>query len=106
MLTNDSYPIHAYLIIINSIEKRYETLFEKEAYKYLDGKTVDKINSMSAHVFTLVNLASILQDSASTKSNELIKTLPPPKNIDCLLDDVDSLLKDLVELKEKTLRDL
>ena len=106
MLTNGGHPTQAFLIIIESIEKRYESLFEKDAYKYLDGKTVDKINSMSANVFCLVTLGSSLQESPAAKSSLLIQPLPTPKNIDLLLEDVDSLLKDLVELKEKTMRDL
>lgn len=101
MFTKGGHHIHTYSTIINSIEERYESLFEKEAYKYLDGKTVDKINSMSAAIFSLVSSASILKETPEAKSNTLLSPVAySNETFDYLAKLIDALLNDLLTLRK------
>ena len=57
MLTEGSRPSFALVQVAKSIEERYETLLERDAYKYLPGACVDIITRMSGDIFGIALLA-------------------------------------------------
>jgi hypothetical protein len=106
MYLEDGHYIHTFTTIIQSIENRYESLYDKEAYKYLDRITVDKINSMSANIFGLISIIESMKEMPNAKSNLPFSALPNvPIAFNNLVETIDSLLQDLYDIRDKVDKD-
>ena len=105
MLTKGGRPPFALVQIAKSIEERYETLLERDAYKYLPGTCVDLITGMSGYIFGIVMLAEGVRQVASENSVLLQAPLPasndgqPPLPFDELMEEIEQLLDQLFELR-------
>lgn len=99
MFTEGGHAITDFVFITDSIQNRYESLFEKEAYKYLSGDTVDTINSMSGSICgimsTTLHMKEKLKGNLVTVS--ATKTEPPVAK---LLEEIKKLKNDLYMLRK------
>lgn len=103
MLTEGGRPSIAFIQIAKTIEARYETLLQRDAYRYLPGSYVDIIMRISGSIFGIVALAEGVRTATSGKSalalmpvnNDL--TLQP--QFDDLMNDLELLLDQLFELR-------
>ena len=99
MFNSGTHTISSFIVVANSIEKRYESFFEKESYKYLSGDTVNTINAMSGSIsgvlITISNLSVTFKNDLSTKLPS-INQAP----LDNLLEEIDKLKDDLYTLRK------
>ncbi len=58
LLTKGDKPAFVLVEIAKSIEARYESLYEKDLYKYLPGNCVDIITRISGSIYGIVTLAT------------------------------------------------
>ncbi|MBS0354928.1 MAG: hypothetical protein JSR83_13650 [Proteobacteria bacterium] len=95
MFIKEGYPSIALVQIAKSIEGRYETLLQRDAYKYLPGSCVDIITCMSGDIFGIVVLAEGVRQANSEK----LALTPIPVSWDSPLPPrFDELMKDLQQL--------
>lgn len=106
MLTEGGRPSIALVQIAKSIEERYETLLQRDAYKYLPGSCVDIITRMSGDVFGIVVLAEGVRLATSEKP---VSGLTPislngggslPPRFDELMNDIQQLIDQLFEVRD------
>lgn len=105
MLTEGGRPPFALIQIAKSIEERYETLLERDSYKYLPGPCVDLITGMSGSIFGIVSLAEGVRQVVSENSGLALVPMPasnegqPPLPFDTLMEEIEQLLGQLFELR-------
>ncbi len=87
-----------------AIEKRYEVLLDREAYRFLSGESVELIGRMSGSVFGLTVLTKALAEIFRDKVNAIIPTSEDPTR-EKMIESLESLLKDL-DLFEDQIRQL
>jgi hypothetical protein len=93
-------PSIALVQIAKSIEDRYETLLQRDAYKYLPGSCVDIITRISGDIFGIVVLAEGIRQATSDKP--ALALMPIPPNNDRLPEArFDDLMKELQELVDQ-----
>lgn len=97
MLRDGGVPSFTLVQIAKSIEDRYETLLERDAYKYLPGPCVDIITEMSGDIFGIMTLAEGVRQATSDKP--ALAWVPMPANSDRPLPPrLDDLMKDIQRL--------
>lgn len=105
MLNSGNRPVLVLGELASSIEHRYETLLERDAYQYLPGPTVDLIVSMSGTVFGLTTLARGLERASKDKALASIDSILPSdrdqqiSSLDRLSNDLEKLLDHIYELR-------
>ena len=88
-----------------TIERRYETLLERDAYLYLPGRSVDVINNISGNIYGIRTLALQLVEHPATNSNEPLSMIyqQPPEplvsQLKALLIDLDTLINQIYEIR-------
>lgn len=85
------------------IENGYKALSDKEIYEFLKGETIDLIASMSGHVSGLITSAELIYDLYKSTGNVMLPVLNQsgnPAPTQALLDDLDTLDKQIRELRE------
>ena len=93
-------PMLAILQITESIENRYETLLERESYKYLPGSCVDIITSISGSIYGISLLsASFKQVAASSPIKALEST--SNQNFERQISQLNNLVVDLQKLLDE-----
>lgn len=99
-------PTIALVQIVKSIEDRYETLLQRDGYKYLPGPCVDIITCISGDVFGIAVLAEgINKQAASDKPALAVMPIPasdnghPSPRFDDLMKNLQKLLDHLFELR-------
>ena len=100
LFKDGGYTITTFAVITESIEKRYESLFEKEAYKYLQGHTIDTINSMSGSITGILSIISYIKESPIGKSNIILPTTIQHPPLDHLLEEIKKFKNDLYDLRK------
>ena len=68
-------PISLICSLAKSIEKRYETLFEREVYQLLPGKSIDLINNLSGSIYGILAKAEVLGAASVSNSQVSIREL-------------------------------
>ena len=108
MFSDGGHYIHSYTTLVSSIEKRYESLLDdKEAFKYVHGTTIDKINSLSASIFALKSYVATLEETAIAQSNQKFPPSPSESNpFDNQINTIELILDELEELKNNVLKQL
>lgn len=105
ILGGGSRPMFVLGEIASTIERRYETLFERDPYLYLNGSSVDLINGMSGKVFEIIMLARGLEKVTANNPLALIDNAFPPDraqqltNLDSLMNDLNKLIDQIYELR-------
>lgn len=105
LLSNGDQPAFAFLEIAKSIESRYESLYEKDLYKYLPGKFVDIITNISGSVFGLVALANGINIATSQNRMVALRNFPnsannnPVENFNTLEQNLQELIDLLFDLR-------
>lgn len=94
-LSDGDRPIFTLIEIARSIEKRYETLYEKDVYKFLPGDCVDIVINISGSIYGLVTLANGI--NIATSNNKMIMLKNLPNSIDMPTN--ESILKLEVEIQ-------
>lgn len=97
VLINNNNSVFCFGEIAASIERRYETLFERDLYQYLPGPSVDLIIGMSGSIFGVCTLAEGLGKATLNKPMALIDNVLLPKRKQ-LVSELDKLMIDLMKL--------
>lgn len=104
---NNTRPSFVLDKITSSIEDRYEVLLERDAFKYLPGKCIDIITSISGSIYGIRMLAEGVKHI--TQANPIVPLKMGRQNsghdqmisqIDKLLTDTESLKDELFKLRE------
>lgn len=104
-LTEGGRPSFALVQIAKSIEERYETLLERDAYKYLPGSCVDLITRMSGDIFGIVLLAEGTRQATTDNPAFALAPIParsnhqPPPRFDELMEEIQLLIDQLFEVR-------
>jgi len=105
MLSDGSRPSFALNQIAITIERRYETLLERDAYQFLPGKCVDIIIRISGSIFGIVTLAEgvkhvFAQNPLGTIDGVLVKDSGQQiARLDELMDDLQALIDGIYEVR-------
>ncbi len=105
LLSGGNRPVFAFAAIASSIERRYETLLEREAYQYLPGRTVDLIIGMSGAVFGICTMAGALEKATADKPFSLIDSILPQDrkqqvaSLDALMEDLKKVIDQIHEVR-------
>lgn len=108
MLSDDSHPAFALNHIAITIERRYETLLERDAYQFLPGKCVDIIIRISGSIFGIGALAEgVKHISTQSPLNMLDAALVKDRGqkiaqLKGLMDDLQELINGIYELRIAT----
>lgn len=108
---NEDKPYPAFILsqIAETIENRYETLLEQDAYKYLPGQCVDIITRISGSIYGISVLAEVVKHVTTAnpvmKLNEVLKkdnenrdaTI---KQLDKVMDEIQNLIDELFKLRK------
>lgn len=94
MFRDGGRPLIALIENADVIEKRYEVFLDREAYRFLNGETVELIGRMSGHVFGLAILAKALAEIYRGKPNIIIPA-SEDQTSKKVIEGLESLLKDL-----------
>ncbi|PKO77739.1 MAG: hypothetical protein CVU21_06745 [Betaproteobacteria bacterium HGW-Betaproteobacteria-15] len=70
-------PLGALTQNADTIEKRYEALYDRELYRFLPGDVIDAIGAMSGSMF---GLSALVAGIASAFDNKAHQMLPPDKS--------------------------
>jgi hypothetical protein len=106
MLTEGGRPPIAIVQIAKSIEDRYETLLQRDGYKYLPGSCVDIITRISGDIFGIGVLAEGVKQATADKPALALMPMhtngdhSPPPRLDDLMKDLQELLDCLFELRQ------
>lgn len=105
MLTEGGRSPIALLQIAKSIEDRYETLLQRDGYKYLPGPCVDIITRISGNIFGIAVLAEGIKQATPGKLTLALMPIPasgdhPPPPFDDLMKDLQEFLDHLFELRQ------
>lgn len=85
-------PVVILVSLARSIEKRYETLYERDAYKFLQGKSVDLISNLSGSIFGILAVAEALGSTGSI-------------NLPCRIEDLAAKKSDDLKVRSEKLSD-
>lgn len=105
MVTEGGRPALAVVEIAKSIERRYETLLERDAYKYLPGSSVDLITGMSGSIFGIVVLAGGFGQLSAARPGFGLAPMPArgdgslPPEFDKLTNEIQLLIDQLYEIR-------
>jgi len=105
LMVEGDKPIAIMLGLAKSIEQRYESLFEREPYKYLPGESVDLINNLSGSIYGIQSTAEILKNASATNPLILIKTLTGQTSeqyasmMDKLLTEIQTLIDQIYAIR-------
>lgn len=114
VLKKGHYRVIALTEIARTIEDRYETLLEREAYKYLSGNSVEIIIRISGSIFGIRLMAETINQATEGNSNLKLMNIPykgfenSPNQLDDLMVDLQKLIDELykvrksLELEEKS----
>lgn len=96
LLSDGDKPAFALVEIAKSVESRYESLYERDLYRYLPGNCVDIITNISGSVYGIITLAIGIDVVTSQNKMTALKDIPnngtkPP---------IESITKLEAELKE------
>lgn len=97
LLTNGNLPVFVLRDLASTIERRYEALLERDAYKYLPGPTVDLICQMSGSIFGICSLAGGLEKATTDQPMASIGSVPSPER-DAMVASVEELLGKITNL--------
>lgn len=102
-ISDGGVPVYSLAIVTKSIEERYETLLNNQAYEYIQGVTIDKITDLSGSIFGI----RIFSDGLSIIDNknpfEDVRNKANPKlitSLSVLVSDIDSIIEDLYKLRK------
>ncbi|MDO6427385.1 hypothetical protein Q4489_10190 [Thalassotalea sp. 1_MG-2023] len=104
-IENNRPPI-ALVEVAARIEVRYESLFERSLYKYLQGESIDLIARISGTIFGIQIFAEQLQQQVANKEHT-IENMPqlnsdkPLNSLDDLLNELETLLDHLYAIREQ-----
>ena len=105
MLSGGSRPAFALSQVAITIERRYETLLERDAYQFLPGKCVDIIIRISGGIFGIGALAEgvkhiTAQSSLGALDGALVKDSGQQiARLDELMDDLQTLIDGIYEVR-------
>lgn len=93
------YPVSNLEKIAKSIEERYETMLEPDAYEFLPGPTVNLIVGLSGSIFGLTRLADGVAQSTKEKSGSDLTPVPvnPNQSSTQIFDNLMSKLQELID---------
>lgn len=99
----DGAPTLALTQIAESIEDRYKTLLDRDAYRLLPGKCVDIITKISGSIFGIGLLAAGTQHLIASTPVAALKAIPN-KNAEVPIVQLDELAADIQELIDELFR--
>ncbi len=105
IMAEGNKPVAVMVSLAKSIEKRYETLYEKDAYQYLPGKSIDLINALSGSICGMLTTAEILQSTGAANSLRLVRDFTGKISDDFkvssekLQDELQTLIDQIYELR-------
>ncbi|MDR7271014.1 hypothetical protein J2X20_003672 [Pelomonas saccharophila] len=106
ILTDGGRPRIALVQIAKSIEDRYETLLQRDGYRFLPGSCVDIITRISGDVFGIAALAEGIKQVTAAEPNSAFVLVPAKGDsplspqLDTLMADLQQLLDQLFELRD------
>ncbi len=103
VLSKGGYPLVALTQNVDIIEKRYETLLDREIYGYISEESVDLIGKMAGSIFGMATISNGLIEalkkvdnpSIPNRKDDSINSLVAP-----LLDELELLDKQIKQLRE------
>lgn len=104
LMADGDKPIAVMVSLVRSIEKRYEALYEKDAYQFLPGQSVDLINNLSGSISGMLGTAEIL-GSRDADGSRLIKDITGKTSEEFnernskVLEEVQTLIDQVYELR-------
>jgi hypothetical protein len=105
ILIEGGRPYLAITQLSKSIEDRYETLLQRDAYRYLPGECINIITRMSGSIFGIGCLADSVKQSISDKPESALITIlgktdiPSSSSLDNLIVDIKALIDQLFILR-------
>jgi len=96
LLIKGDRPVFVLRELATTIENRYETLLERDAYKYLPGGAVDLICQMSGSIFGIRMLSYGLEKAITDQ--QLISINSVMLNREAQVNSVNHLLKEITKL--------
>lgn len=105
MLTDQTHPAFALGQVAVTIERRYETLLEKDAYQFLPGKCVDIIINISGSIFGIGALAEGVKQAAVKSPLGALGSVLPKDNapliaqLNELMDELQTLINGIYEVR-------
>lgn len=96
LLIKGDSPVFLLLELATTIERRYETLLERDAYKYLPGTVVDLICQMSGSIFGIRMLSYGLEKATTDQQIISINSVMP--NREAPVNSVNHLLNEITKL--------
>lgn len=105
VLTEGGRPPIAIVQVAKSIEDRYETLLQRDGYKYLPGPCVDIITRISGDIFGIALMAEGMTQCIRDNPASALMPLsvdgnrPPPPHLEELLKELNSLIDHLFEVR-------
>ena len=103
LISEGDRPVTTLMLTAEDIKNGYKALSDKEIYEFLRGETIDLIASMSGHVFGLITSADVIHNLYKSTGNFMLPVLNQsgnPAPTQALLDDLDTLDKQIRELRE------
>lgn len=102
LISEGNKPLTALIQSTEDIKNGYKALSDKEIYEFLKGDTIDLIASMSGHIFGLTTLSDTIYNHYNPTGILMLPTLNQknPAPTQALLDDLDTLDKQIRELRE------
>jgi hypothetical protein len=97
VILSEGSPALTLIEIAKTIEDRYETLLDRDAYKYLPGKCVDIITKISGSIFGISLLAAGMRHGTNTNPSAAFANISTNEN-EGLIATLEELLADLQEL--------
>lgn len=102
-LNEGMHPSFSLSQVAVTIENRYETLLERDAYKFLSGNCVDIITGISGDIFGIRLLAEGLNLMASDKPSLALQAVPKTdatdNRLEALMAELEKLLDELFKLR-------
>jgi hypothetical protein len=98
-------PAFVFEKVAENIERRYETLLERDAYQFLPGKCVDIIINMSGNIFGIGALAEGLNSINASNPLTVIDSVLPQDmtqqiaKLDQLMNKLQELITGLYEMR-------
>jgi len=105
LMAEGNKPVAVILSLATSIENRYEALFDKDAYQFLPGESIDLINNLSGSIFGMLVAAEILGRRGADNSLRPIKDLTGQLSEDFnlkgdqLLEEIQTLINQVYKLR-------
>lgn len=105
LLSTGNRPVFALGEIVSTIERRYETLLERDSYQYLPGPSVDLIIRISGSIFGICTLARGLEKVTTDKPLASIDSVllsdreQQVAKLGDLMDDLNKLIDQIYEVR-------